>query len=170
MTISIFFNFWQYVSNFCRSLCASVIWFWACSTTAFLYTPSMPLIAVIPVTSESAKWICHHSMLCQTVFFDPTASISGRADCWVEIGLSSALILHQQPRNSSVLHGTLQDGRERRQRTQYCSDARPHSATPGLMQCHGAAAVQPPDGRFLCNADIDKFLQAVFPVQEVRVL
>lgn len=40
----------------------------------------------------------------------------------------------------------------------------------GLMQCHGAAAVQPPDGRFLCNADIDKFLQAVFPVQEVRVL
>ena len=40
----------------------------------------------------------------------------------------------------------------------------------GLMQCHGAAAVQPPDGRFLCNVDIDKFQQAVFPVQEVRVL
>ena len=40
----------------------------------------------------------------------------------------------------------------------------------GLMQCRGAVAVQPPDVRFLCNADIDKFQHAVFPVQEVRVL
>lgn len=32
------------------------------------------------------------------------------------------------------------------------------------------AAVQPPNGRFLGNADIDELRQAVFPVQEIRVL
>lgn len=36
ITISVFLIFWQWINNFCKSLCASDIWFWACSTIAFL--------------------------------------------------------------------------------------------------------------------------------------
>lgn len=32
------------------------------------------------------------------------------------------------------------------------------------------AAIEPPDGCFLCDADVDELRQAVFPVQEVGVL
>lgn len=40
----------------------------------------------------------------------------------------------------------------------------PHFCGSGSPPGDLPAAVQPPDGRFLCNADINKFRQAVFPV------
>lgn len=46
ITISVFLIFWQWINNFCKSLCASVIWFWACSTTAFLHK------------QNKHKWLC----------------------------------------------------------------------------------------------------------------
>lgn len=51
-----------------------------------------------------------------------------------------------------------------------CLSLRLHLRGSGSLPGDLPAAVQPPDGRFLCNADIDKLRQAVFPVQEVRVL